>query len=100
MPLPNEHPAADYGLTERQLAMKQPDWTVGVENWRELGEAIATFNTAIGSFQFVGTATMTVEDRVVKLEVVLLHEMGECTGFEGPPKCGTPICEHCHGVPF
>src|SRR4030095_13674111 len=100
MPLPKEPPAADYGLTERQLAMKQPDWTVGVENWRELGEAVATFNSAIGNFHFIGTATMTVEDRVVKLEVTLLHDMGPCSGFEDGPKCGVPICEHCHGIPF
>lgn len=100
MPLPGEHPSAEYGLTEREIAMRKPNWEVGVENWRELGEAIATFNIAIGNFHFVGTAAMTVEDRVVKLEITLLHEMGECSGFSDGPKCGTPVCERCKGVPF
>lgn len=100
MPLPGEHPAAEYGLTEREKTMREPNWAVDVSNWRELGEAIATYNIAIGNFHFVGTASMSVEDRVVKLEITLLHEMGECSAFEGGSKCGTPVCDICRGLPF
>ena len=72
-PAPSEHyPIPDISLREK--LMEQSQWSVDVNNYRELGEVIATFNLNIGSDPFVGTAEMVVEDGMRRLEIVLYHD--------------------------
>ena len=88
---------------EREKELRKPQWSVPVENWKELGEAIATFNAAIGNFTFVGTAEQSIgDDRVVMLQITLYHQMDDCAPINSTrtEKCGTPICPRCHGIPF
>lgn len=90
--------------------MKGDRWSIDLANWRELGEAIASFNAAIGNDTFVGTAEMVVEDGIRRIEIVLYHDEMEqyrCTVCNVIPRrpdyndpgicafCGNKVCSQC-----
>lgn len=90
--------------------LKGDSWSVDITNWRELGNAIATFNKAIGTDAFVGTATMIVEDGMRRVEITLYHDEVEqyrcsvCKAIPVHPTmdnpgicvfCGNKVCANC-----
>lgn len=113
MTMPNPHNPSDYRhieLTERERDMLMPSWTVSVENYRELGEAIATFNHFIGDNAFIGVAQMTTEDGQTHLEINLFWnhiDVFKCEVCGNPPDnpsgldpvicktCGSRVCLKC-----
>lgn len=101
-PIPNLE-EREHEQHERERELAKPQWSVTVENWKELGEAISTFNAAIGSFAFAGVAEQSIDDdRVVTLVITLYHQMGECAPINSDrtERCGTPVCSRCRGIPF
>jgi hypothetical protein len=98
---------------DREKAMRGEEWLVEAGNYREVGEAIASFNHRIGNDSFIGTAEMTVVEGVRKLEIVLICDENEryrCQVCEQIPTsptpynpavctfCGIKVCERCHRV--
>lgn len=98
-------------MTERELEMLQPNWLVDVSNWRELGEAIATFNQFIGNYTFTGVAEQVTENGQTHLEIHLFwnhHDVFRCSVCNKIPEnasrlnpvvctaCGAIVCDACY----
>ena len=76
MPTPNLFDKRDNKPTERQELLQRPTWIVSVENWQQLGEVIATAYRYMQN-DFTGTAELTMEDGLAKLEIVMLKAEDE-----------------------
>lgn len=73
---------------------------VPIQTFADLGECAGAFDRATEGFAFEGFAELTVEDRVVYLNVTLAYDMGKCSEAK---HCGCPVCPICKGegaVPF
>ena len=83
------------------------NWTKDITNWRELGEAIASFNSEIGScvMKFTGgMAEFTMEDGTKYLEIHLVYDPASdvencCVGCHRTPNPVTmdnpTVCTNC-----
>lgn len=85
---------------ERERELSKPEWIVDVTSYKDLGEAIASYNMAIGNFDFFGSAEMKCDDDgYVKLVIELFHDPHPpCNGYS--KFCGRKGCPKCKGVPF
>ena len=87
---------------DREHTLHQDTWLVDINNYRELGECVATFNHRIGNDSFIGTAEMTVEDGIRKVEITLICDENEryrcelCQRIPHSPSLNEPgICTFC-----
>jgi hypothetical protein len=74
MPIPSPSESHHDSPDDRDRLMNQSEWSVDLNNYRELGGAIASFNKLIGNDPFVGTAEMTVEDGMRVMVITLYHD--------------------------
>lgn len=78
--MPNKSPSQEHHLlqlTERERELERDTWTVQVGNYKELGEAIATFSKRYDAYEFVGTAELSIEDGMALLKIELASDTTE-----------------------
>lgn len=100
----------DHDHSDAGPELKGDSWSVDVQNWRELGNVVATFNNSIGTDAFIGTAEMVVEDGIRRLEIHLYHDemeqykCNQCQNIPAHPTsddpgicvfCGNKVCANC-----
>lgn len=105
MPIKNDTREPEYhngGRSEREILLEKSSWNVNVENFREVGEVLTSFYRIAPNGEFVGVATMSYEDGIRKLELILCYNEQEqyrcavCKRIPRQPTSDNPgICAHC-----
>lgn len=108
--MPNLNPSEAQHTDDPIDTMAGDNWATDINNYREAGMAVASFNNAIGYSNFIGTAEMVVEDGIRHLEIHLYCDETEkftCQICNSIPKrptsdnpgictfCGLRVCESC-----